>query len=543
MQSIKSPQLDLKQLPFGRRLSRHMVYEETDSGGKGWAKGLYLAIATETVAMFGMGSFGPKGFLRIVPLFEGNALDYTYEAGVGSVLIKTAKGDIKIALDGSKNLRIAGKGIGLRFDGRVSFGENVYQKSHGIEFLKGGGIYLIKALKGEMKLDSHWDLKALHATDPIIDITPDNNAEFELAMCDTNIALELEPLAASIDDAANASEKDFMTFSEGLNSISGKYSDFLSIAAYAYWIGLYENGLASANKMNDQRYYSLQVPALALPLTDPDEAADIILKQLSYASPMGLVPVSFDNKSGLTEAVPPVYAFAVNKMLADGGIKTLPADKLSDLYAKMSKTIGWWFKKRTTAEGLSFYAFRHESGWMKYASFACDTPAATADLAAFLVLACKSLSVMASALGKPGEASDWELKAQSQLSNITDKLWNNDGFININITTGTSCSAGEIQSLFPLLLGKLLPKAITDVLVKKAGAADFSSLSIIPAVLIILGLSAMDKGAAEKAAEKLIKSCISGGANDERGKYLDAGTYFNHNASAALLVVGGSISM
>jgi hypothetical protein len=258
---------------------------------------------------------------------------------------------------------------------------------------------------------------------------------------------------------------------------------------------------------------------------------------------MGLVPVSFDNKSGLTEAVPPVYACAVYKILADGGINKLAADKLSDLYIKMSKTIGWWFKKRTTAEGLSFYAFRHESGWMKYASFVCDTPTAAADLAAFLILACKSLSAMASALGKLDEASDWEAKAGLQLSNLTEKLWKKDGFVNINVTTGAACPAGEIQGLLPLLIGTLLPKAITDVLIKKSGEVDYSSLSIIPAALIILGLSAADKGAADKEASKLIESCISGGANDERGKCLAAGTYFNHNASAALLAVGSCLSM
>jgi hypothetical protein len=78
-------------------------------------------------------------------------------------------------------------------------------------------------------------------------------------------------------------------------------------------------------------------------------------------------------------------------MLASDGLSRLPIEKLSDLYKKMAKAVGWWLEKRTDSEGLSFYAFRHESGWPQYASFACDTPTATADLAALLVLACNSL--------------------------------------------------------------------------------------------------------------------------------------------------------
>jgi hypothetical protein len=34
------------------------------NGGNGWDKGLYLALAGETVAIFGRGASGPKGFLK-----------------------------------------------------------------------------------------------------------------------------------------------------------------------------------------------------------------------------------------------------------------------------------------------------------------------------------------------------------------------------------------------------------------------------------------------------------------------------------------------
>jgi tetratricopeptide (TPR) repeat protein len=119
-----------------------------------------------------------------------------------------------------------------------------------------------------MSLDSHWDLKALHATNPTIYITPDKNTEFELLISDTTLALDIDPLSESIEAAAKETEKDFEDFKKGLVKAADKYADLYNLAAYAYWIGLYDNGLACFNKMNDQKFYSLEVPvsALALPM-------------------------------------------------------------------------------------------------------------------------------------------------------------------------------------------------------------------------------------------------------------------------------------
>jgi hypothetical protein len=121
-------------------------------------------------------------------------------------------------------------------------------------------------------------------------------------------------------------------------------------------------------------------------------------------------------------------------------------------------------------------------------------------------------------------------------------LWNGGGFININVATGASCPADGITSLFPLLISKLLPQDLVDALVKKASEADYSTGSVIPAPLIILGLFTADKNEAEKTAVRLLESCMAGGASDERGKNQTAGTYFNHSACAALLAVGGCMS-
>ena len=65
-------QLDLKKTPFSRRLSRHMVYEETDNNNSGWDKGLYLTLAAESGGfIYGGRQWGPKVLSALFPLLTG----------------------------------------------------------------------------------------------------------------------------------------------------------------------------------------------------------------------------------------------------------------------------------------------------------------------------------------------------------------------------------------------------------------------------------------------------------------------------------------
>ena len=67
-------QLDLKKRPLGQYLSRHLLFEEWDPQGKGWAKGLYLALAQETTSMFASTVDRSAGFIRLEPTVNGAAV-------------------------------------------------------------------------------------------------------------------------------------------------------------------------------------------------------------------------------------------------------------------------------------------------------------------------------------------------------------------------------------------------------------------------------------------------------------------------------------
>jgi hypothetical protein len=287
-------QLDLKLIPFGRQLSRHMIYEETDNRAVGWAKGLYLAIAAESSGSFiGGPMLGPKGFALITPTSGGNPLDYSYTAVPSLVTLKAGKGTARFALDGAKVLRVEGSGLGLRLSGRLGFGSIAITTPRGVELTMAGGVYLITAKKGTLSLDCHWDLKALHSTDPIITIEPDASGVFELVIYDTDDAYELPAAAASLDQCAAASEADYRAFAEKLIKLPADNRGFYDFCTYALWTGFqsFQNkAFAPVNKMSDQTIYAVEQPILTLPLLDASHAADLITGTLEFATPQGMLP-------------------------------------------------------------------------------------------------------------------------------------------------------------------------------------------------------------------------------------------------------------
>ncbi|NLM52316.1 MAG: hypothetical protein GX197_05795 [Firmicutes bacterium] len=537
--------LDLKKMPFSRRLSRHMIYEETDNLGAGWEKGLYLALATEGVAFFiGGPAAGPKGFIKITPTQDNLDQDFSYTANPFLLHLKTATGEIDFVLDGTKILRIAGKNIGLRLNGRLSFGENAVSTSRGIELLLGATVYLLKAQKGQITLDSHWDLKGLRCTDPIIYVEPDSDGNFELIIYDTDDTYELPAITGNFLHCVDAAAADYGKFKAILPDIISEYDDFFEICTYNLWTGLVAfNGkeLALANKISDTKIYPAQQAVVALALQDVSLAFDLINTIFSFTTPQGLIPTWVTKRQKLYEAVSPLYAFTVSRLIASDEIKAISHEKLLTFYKAMTRAVNWWLEQRTDASGLSFYAYYHECGWPGEISH-CQLPVAAPCLTAYLALAAEALAKLATLLGKTEEAKFWEEKYRQQFTALTQKLWRDNRFVCLGIQTGTVYPLEGMLNFMPLILGKRLPETISLSLAEKAKALPWDQLPIIPAALILMGLyDAGYPSLATTATEALLKSCLHHGVNDARGKKVNAGAFYSPAACAALLALGALI--
>lgn len=537
-------QLDLKKIPFGKRLSRYMLYEETDNHNAGWQKGLYLAIATDSGGSFIGGPMtGPKGFALITPVSGGKDLDYTLEADPSEVVLKTDRGNAGFTIDGTKILRIECNGIGLRINGRLGFGSIAVMTRRGVEITMGGSICLISARKGEMSLDCHWELKALRSTDPVIVIVPDNSSVIDLVIYDIDDAYVIPELTESFDECVTESEADFKKFTSGLISSVAEEKRFYDFCAYGMWTGFQSfkgMELAPLNKMSDMNIHSIEQTIAALPLMDTARGVDIICDALRGMTPGGMVPAWFSERQDLCEAVPPVYAYVISRFIRDDRLKDVSKDRLSGLYNSMSKAVSWWLKNRAGEDGLVYYGYRHECGFPGEKIFGAGTPCASPDLAAYIALGADSLSKIAVMLDKDNEALSWEAVFEKQLDTLLNRLWKGSGFESVNTLTGDSAPAEGMLALIPLVLGNHLPGGIIDVLAERVKLIDFEEIPIIPAALIILGLKAGGKDSeALSAASTLVKSCEKSGASDDRDKTINAGTYFSPAACAAILSLSG----
>lgn len=536
-------QLDLKKIPFGKQLSRYMLYEETDNLGSGWAKGLHLALAADSSGGFIGGPMtGPKGFALITPVLKDRDLEYTCEASPSSVVIRTGKGDIRFAIDGTKVLRVDGNGISLRINGRLGFGSIAVMSKRGVEITMGDSIILITARRGKISLDSHWELKALRSTDPVITVDPDRSGAVDLAIYDTDDAYNLPELKNSFDECVASSETGYISFTRGLQTTVERDESFFDFCSYSLWTGFQPfkgMELVPSNKMSDMNIHSIEQPICALPFQDTAISLDIIHNTLNGASPQGMIPVWFSSRQNLYEAVPPVYAYVINRLIENGRLGKISKERLSSFYNVMSKAVTWWLKYRMSEEGLVYYAYRHECNWFKEKIFGAGTPCASPDLAAYIALASAALSKIAAVLGRTDETLFWADTSKKQISILTNKLWNGFGFESVNPLTHKSAPAHGVLTLIPIILGNHLPGTLISAIAEKTRMISFEEIPIIPATMIIHGLKISGKMEdAKRAVSTLLKSCIMGGANDARGNGINAGAFFSPAVCAALLSIG-----
>ena len=116
-------QLDLKKLPFGQYMSRHLLFEEADPMGRGWDKGLYLALAAGSNSMFGGFGLRSAGFIRLTPLAGGKEVAGTAEADPSQAVIRCEGGQtIALTLDTTLP-RFYSRGFTVRGTKASYFGE------------------------------------------------------------------------------------------------------------------------------------------------------------------------------------------------------------------------------------------------------------------------------------------------------------------------------------------------------------------------------------------------------------------------------------
>ncbi len=487
-------QLDLKKLAFGQQFSRHLLFEEADPLGRGWEKGLYLGLASESSSMFAGAAARSAGFIR---LKSAAGEEFSAQADAASVLLTAPEGTLRLAIDGPA-LLLQGT-AGLKLVVRLGFGETVSRTERGYELNMGATRYIIAVKQGKADLQVGWDLVGLHSTDPVITLIPEDGA-LEAVFWDSTTAYDLPEIAPDVEAAAKKAEAAFAAFRDKLRGES-------EARAYVLWLNfqLRKGGkLLTANKIGDIRAVAMEQGLAALAFRDPASAADLIADTLRLMTPGGMVPAWVKGDTVLPEAAPPVWGLALCRAFARGGIDVLPAETLTELYALLTKALGWWVKNRSR-DGVFFYAYPHESGWEGVPALPFGKPAITPDLCLWMALNARALESMAVKLGLGTEAENWAALAEGQLASLAS-LWKEGAFVCRSATDGVEAACPAGLGLLPLLLGDAAPDAAS---LEKA-AESAGKLPPLQLALIALGSPELAKKALAAGAET--PGALSGGA-------------------------------
>jgi Glycogen debranching enzyme len=492
-------QLDLKQLPFGQYMSRHLLFEETDPMGRGWEKGLYLALAAGSNSMFGGFAMRSAGFIRLTPLAGGKEVPGEAEADPAQAVIRCEGGSIRLAIDGPAIL-LKGEKAGLKMVVKLGRGETVTRTKRGYELVMGATRYIIALKKGKSDLQVGWDLEGLSSTDPIITLEPEDGV-MEAIFWDTTAAYAMPEVAPDVDTAAKKAGDAFEAFRA---SLRGK--DELN--AYVLWLGFMAcrgGKLVIANKIGNVQANAMDQALAALAFKDASPALELVADTLRLMTPGGIVPAWVKGEQSLPEAPPPLWGLALCRVFAAGGIDSVDKDKLAEGYALLTKAVDWWIKNRSLADGSFFYAYAHESGWDGAPVLPFGQGAVTPDLAAWMALNAGALEAMAKKLGLEAEAANWAAMAKKQLD-VLASLRKDGKFLCRSALTGDEVPCPVGIGLLPLLVGDAAP----DAAALRAKAEKAERLPQEQAGLIALECPALAKKLLAAGAAQ--PGTLSGGA-------------------------------
>ena len=442
-------QLDLKKLPFGQAASRHLLFEEWDPQGKGYEKGCWLALASETSSMFGGVVERAAGTIRVQPTQDGAPADFTAEATPAMAVLKGESGCVRFAIDGAA-LLVEGDGMGLQLTVKLGHGETVTKTDDGCILNMGATRYIIEMKQGTCDVDVSWDLIGLHSNDPVLTLTP-ADGKLEAIFFDCDLTYARQPAAAGVEAAAKKAEEAFAAFRAALRGTNEAY-------AYAFWLGympMQGQQLVVGNKIGDVKAEMRNQNLAALAFRDAEKVFDLVLAQLRLMTKGGMVPAMVKTSAIVPEACVPLWGLV---MLRNADWSKIPAEKATETYELLTKAVGWWEKNRSS-DGEFFYAYTAESGWAHSSLLGSADPVVTPDLAGWMAANYKALSKLADLLGK-AEAKEYAEKSAKQVE-VLQSLWTGENYfcrsaLDSSVTAPCTAALGLLTGI----LGELLPRDI-----------------------------------------------------------------------------------
>jgi len=480
-------QSTMSMLGFGHREARHIII---DRDGELW-----LAAAPETVGGFLAVGGGLPGTLRIEPLEGGERVPYTYAVTESLLELTTEKGTkVKFAIDKDvQAIRITGKGAFRLNAVQAMAGTSSLILPEGLILRSPSMRYLFTAKKGKITCDDSFVLHKRQTVMAVIDVEPENN-EFELCVFDRVLETEVPVVTKTLEECAAENSAAFQAFVDSLLDLPDEWKGVKAKLAYPIWLChriLDGREVIVENKYSSRNTNAKLMAIASLAFKDAAKAIDMILS----------CPVD----------LPPVAAIAVERLFEDNLLNDSRGD-IFRVYAALDAIARKCISERSVdGEGLSFYAYRFESGEEKSpAFFRAGEPVLAPDLNAYLVIAGEYLGKLAHLEYDVAAGRKWEAYAKALKPKLIAELWNGEDFIGKNAYSGEVSGPDKLLSLVPAVLGSRLPAEIIGKLAEKI---DQETAASAIGLLIVRGLClAGEKEAAQAIARHALNEMRTGKA-------------------------------
>jgi hypothetical protein len=496
---VGSIALDLKRVPFSRKNASFLFFEEDNSGGgmsdrerfrhddapllysgedegeTGYPPGLYVTASSHG------STIRRKGLLRLIPTRGGEPVEYTYRASPEKLTVESGDGVIELIIDGDGAIRIRGRGLGLRFFTKMEFMEGAATLPDGTVCLEIVGIYFVggnfyfRALDGEMTLDAAYNVQTSRTDTATVDLIPSESGTFETAIFAMNPSEAEITAYKPFDECAEEASSDFAAFRR---RYSAGDTELAALCEYLVWISCQDMDRISvapnlkadmifSGRIRDVLAKMFHQPLHALAVNDPQAALDILCGVFAHISD-GMLPTEASRNRILYGALPPAYGLAALDMLKKPGAAALPKSQLKSLYDGMAAHYDWWKAARSFGEDSFSYNMPRECGFDDATYAFCDFPLETPDLYAWFILYAEALAELAAAAGIGG-ADGWTARAKTLTDALASKLWDGESFVCRGALSGRVFKSHSALTYLPIILGKRLPREITEKLAADLG--------------------------------------------------------------------------
>lgn len=457
---------DLQRMPWGRKMSMFIVYEDF------YNHDLYLSHVRT-----GILQSERKNLFRMQPVTGGEILEYTYFADEKHLRMDTGKGSVELCLDELDQVRIRGRGVGLRLTCPMPGDkcEGLFDKRDGsIEISFGiAGKSLWLPLQGEMDRKISYDNEG-SVSEIVIEFDPDDGGAFEAAAHEYILNRKRDAYYRPFDEIMQDSAESFKNFKNCYMPPVPGYEDTTNYAQYVVWThmqgrdgqnGAFKQPLVYMHRQWFAMAFSWQQSfnAMAM-LNDTGEAWRLLTSLIDYQLDSGMFPgqiSTFDVKTSVPQAA--MQGFAFSHILENAGDGFLTPERCEKAYEPFCKWTRFWIEYHGTGEPDHLqYLNLYESGWDDGTVFIKGIPCQAPDVYALVSLQCEMCGKMAGVLGKTEEARAWNDRAKRFVDVLVKDYWDGETFVPVVTPTKEKVANRSLVSYLPIILGKRLPEHIVD---------------------------------------------------------------------------------